>query len=122
MRLTAAYRLFHYLSLAVSSLCLVVVLEPFIPNYYFYLLPVPFLFGVPIFLSERWSLPNWAANLSGALVLFIGSCLLWRSLAADDPVFRPGDSPAVLVPYASIVILLLIPIVAMRSRYFEGYW
>ena len=121
MRLETAFRLLHHLSLALASVCLVIVQEPFLPDLYVYLFPLPLLvFGV-FFLGDR-SLPNWAANLFGFVTLVISSRWMWRNLTHAESVFENVAFPAILIPYAGLLLLLLTLVILLRSRRPADFW
>src|SRR5947209_5102228 len=107
MRANLALRLSHHLTLALASLCLMAVLQPFVPELHAYLWPVPFLFLGAAFLRQGWSLPNGAANLIGMAAVTITLFWLWRNLAGPSAVFQHAAFPAILVPYAAVVLMVL---------------
>src|SRR4051812_6484961 len=102
-----ALRWSHHLTLALASLCLIAVLGPFVPELYLYLWPVPFLFLAAGLLREGWTLPNVPANLIG--VGFIAVTVYWfrRNLTAQDSLFQSTAFPAILVPYAAVLLMVL---------------
>lgn len=122
MRANLALRLSHHLTLALASLCLIVVLKPLVPELHLYLWPVPFLFLGAAFLREGWSLPNGAANLVGLAAAVISLRWLWRNLKGADSVFRHAAFPAILVPYAAVVLMVLTLLITLRARRPRDFW
>jgi hypothetical protein len=124
MDLTRAFRLSSYLTLALACACLGYAELPFLPATPFLLIAWAAFLLLAYFLEGRWSLSAWAANLLGIAIFAVTIC--WTaylySLALSGRDWNGIPWPAVLLPHAGPLLMLLLLAKLFRPKRLADYW
>lgn len=122
MPLKPWFRLSCYLTLALSCSALVFAETPFLPDLQICLLPVLALLLLGWWVEGRWRLPNWGANLLGAVIAAGGASWLATQLADNDSLLVRIPLHLALLPYMGPLLLAALLVKVFGSREAGDFW
>jgi hypothetical protein len=123
MRLEKALNISVYLTLAVASLGLSSAERYFIPEIYYFLVPVLVLLGVAFAVEGRWALTPLASNVIG-LVIF-AAAVVWVVRGLTSPtsqVIENAPYPAAFLPFGGPVLMVVMLAKLFRPKGPNDYW
>jgi hypothetical protein len=124
MRLATAFRLSSYLTLALACACLGYAEMPFLPATPYMLVSWGAFLLLAFFLEGRWALSARAANLLGLIIA--GLTVYWvinlYLLAESGQDWNGIPWPAVLLPHAGPLLMLLLLAKLFRPKRVADHW
>ncbi len=123
MTLDRAARVSGYLTLALAATCLTWADAPFVPALPPLLLPVFGLLAAAFVADGRgWAMPNWAANVVGALIVLgvaggAAAFLLWPT-----PTGQHMPLALLLLPYVGPLLIVLMLVKLFRAKTAADLW
>jgi hypothetical protein len=126
MRVDRAIRLSNYLTLGLACACLGYAELIFLPRIPFLLVPLGLLLLLAYFLEGRWTLPVWAANVAGLLIIIgWGAWVVWMFLlwwSNRDWSAGTIPWPTGLLPLVGPLLMLLLLVKLYRPKRQNDYW
>jgi transglutaminase-like putative cysteine protease len=106
------YRFANHLTLALACAGWAVAEASYLPEMIWAALLVLGMLLLSFHFGTRWSLPLWAANLAGVVILIGSGVWLVQQFQEDNPLLGAVPVPAVIIPYVGpfLVVLLLVKV------------
>jgi transglutaminase-like putative cysteine protease len=122
MSLEHWFRLSQYLTLGLSCAALVFAETPFLPELQLFLAPVLALLLLAWWVEGRWCLPNWGANILGALIAAGGVTWLVQQLSDETFVLSHLPLHLALLPYMGPLSMAVLLVKVFRTHDANHFW